>query len=70
MVIVVSPTQAIRVTTNMEEMARQGGVPISPLATPPAGQDPVPDSTGSPDATSESESQNAWEQFWSWLWGN
>jgi hypothetical protein len=63
MVIVVSDTQAIRVTTNAEEMARAGNVPLSPLAMPANSQESTPGAT-------EQDEQNAWDRFWSWLWGN
>jgi Ca-activated chloride channel family protein len=69
MVIVVDETQAIRVTTNVKEMKRQGGTPVSPLATPAASQESAPDASAGRDAGSEEE-QNAWDAFWSWLWGN
>ena len=65
-VIVVSNNDAIRVTANVEEMARQGNVPLSPLPTPGA-------ETASPDAesgTDEVAPQSAWDAFWDWLWGN
>jgi Ca-activated chloride channel family protein len=70
MVIVISDTQAIRVTTNVEEMERQGGVPMSPLPTPSAQPDAAPSAEDEVATTSEPEEQSAWEQFWSWLWGN
>jgi hypothetical protein len=70
MVIVVNDTQAIRVTTNAEEITRQNGTPISPLATPAAGLESAPGAGDGRDARPEDETQNTWEQFWSWLWGN
>jgi Ca-activated chloride channel family protein len=66
MVIVVSDVQAIRVTTNVEEMQRQGNAPMSPLETPEVSSEGTPsDST----ADAEEESQSAWDAFWSWVWG-
>jgi hypothetical protein len=62
MVIVVSDSEAVRVTMNAGEAARQS---VSPVATP------APDvSMPSADDTSGQSSQNAWDAFWSWLWGN
>lgn len=67
MVIVISDDEAIRVTTNVEEMTRQGGVPESPLATPATSVEAPPNAEG---ATNDQDAQNAWDAFWSWLWGN
>jgi Ca-activated chloride channel family protein len=66
-VIVVSDSEAIRVTTNAEEMKRQGNTPISPLATPQSSGDVTP---GESSQSQGEEPQNAWEAFWDWLWGN
>lgn len=72
-VIVVSETQAIRVTTNAEEMTREGNTPLSPLPTPAANNgasSPATEGTGASSNPTEQETQNAWDAFWSWLWGN
>jgi hypothetical protein len=72
-VIVVSDTQAIRVTTNREEMSREGNTPLSPLATPVADEAVAPSqgaSTGRSTETSGKEEQSRWNAFWSWIWGN
>ena len=68
MVIVVSETEAIRVTTNAEEIARQGNVPMSPLPTPPAA--PSAPASEAPEASGQGEEPRGWDAFWSWLWGN
>lgn len=80
-VIVVSDTEAIRVTTDAKAMNQPGNEPLSPLATPTAGDDAPSTSAGEdttggqqPDSEPESsgdaeEAQNAWDAFWSWLWG-
>jgi hypothetical protein len=73
MVIVVSETQAIRVTTNAEEMMRAGNAPLSPLPVPAEGSEPAPSApgeTGDAPSANEEEAQNAWDAFWDWLWGN
>jgi Ca-activated chloride channel family protein len=62
-VIVVSDKEAIRVTANPQEMQNQGIAPASPLATP------VAPSNDSSDTTSSRSQQNAWDQFWNWVWG-
>jgi Ca-activated chloride channel family protein len=72
-VIVVTDTQAIRVTTNREEMSREGNTPLSPLATPVADETVAPSqgaSTGRSTETSGKEEQSGWNAFWSWIWGN
>jgi Ca-activated chloride channel family protein len=68
MVIVVSDTQAIRVTTNAEEVARHptANAPTSPLATPEINQESAPSSS---DTAPAQESQSSWDAFWSWFWG-
>lgn len=63
MVIVVGDNEAIRVTANAEEMARQGN---APLPTPGA-ENAMP---GASDGATEAPSQSAWDSFWNWLWGN
>lgn len=73
MVIVVSETQAIRVTTNAEQMMQPGNSPLSPLPVPAVEDAPgasTPDATSDAPSAGEEESQNAWEAFWNWLWGN
>jgi Ca-activated chloride channel family protein len=60
MVIVVSDTEAIRITTSAETMTEAGNTPMSPLPTP------SPEAPG----TSGQEPEGAWDRFWSWLWGN
>ena len=73
MVIVVSDTEAIRVTTNAEEMGREGYVPLSPMVTPAASDQSTPsvgNETSGNAVTPEQDAQNAWDAFWSWFWGN
>jgi Ca-activated chloride channel family protein len=73
MVIVVSDTQAIRVTTNAELMTQEGNAPLSPLPTPAADDGSSSNATEGTSTSSnptEQETQNAWDAFWSWLWGN
>lgn len=65
MVIVVSEREALRITMNPGEMERQGVPRLSPLPTPI-----TPDGVSPDAAQPEEESQNAWDAFWSWLWGN
>ena len=67
MVIVTSDDEAIRVTTNVEEMTRQGGVPESPVATPATSVEAPPNAE---EGTNDQDTENAWDAFWSWLWGN
>lgn len=67
MVIVVSDTEAIRVTTNAEEITRQGNAQMSPLPTPESASDSAPSGQ---ERTEGEEPQSAWDAFWSWFWGN
>lgn len=63
MVIAINDSEAIRVTTNAAEMERQGGESLSPLPTPAS------DATSSVEPSAD-DAQNAWDRFWSWVWGN